>query len=50
MSREPAFWFVKEGPLVVRAEVTPEFAGRVAEGRTATIEDESDDRQRWKGR
>ena len=49
-TREPAFWFVKTGPLLVRAEVTQEFAGRVSEGLTATIEDETDDKQQWKGR
>jgi multidrug resistance efflux pump len=50
MSREPAFWFVKKGPLLIRAEVTQEFAGRVSKGQSATISDESDDRQVWKGR
>ena len=50
MTREPAFWFVKTGPRLVRAEVTQEFAGRVKEGQTATIEDETDDTQQWKGR
>lgn len=49
-TREPAFWFVKKGPLLVRAEVTQEFAGRVKKGQTATIEDETDDKQQWKGR
>jgi multidrug efflux pump subunit AcrA (membrane-fusion protein) len=49
-SRDPAFWFIKDGPLIVRAEVTPEFARRVAEGRTAEIEDESDADQRWTGK
>ena len=49
-TREPAFWFVKKGPLVVRAEVSQEFAGRVAKGQTVTIEDETDDKQQWAGR
>jgi len=49
-SREPAFWFVKEGPLVVRAEITQEFANRVANGQAATVNDESDDKQEWKGK
>jgi multidrug resistance efflux pump len=49
-TREPAFWFVKTGPLLVRAEVTQEFAGRATQGQTATIEDETDDKQRWTGR
>jgi membrane fusion protein (multidrug efflux system) len=50
MSREPAFWFVKKGPLIVRAEVTQEFAGRMSDGQPAEIEDESDASQRWTGR
>ncbi len=50
MSREPAFWFVKKGPLLVRAEVNQEFAGRVSKGQSATITDESDNKQVWKGR
>ena len=49
-TRDPAFWFLKKGDLLVRAEVTQEFAGRVREGLTATIEDETDDKQQWKGR
>ena len=49
-TQQPAFWFVKDGPLLVRAEVSQEFAGRVKEGQTATIEDETDDKQQWKGR
>jgi multidrug efflux pump subunit AcrA (membrane-fusion protein) len=51
MSRDPAFWFVKKGgPLLIRAEVTQEFAARVVKGQTATVHDESDDKQTWKGR
>jgi multidrug resistance efflux pump len=50
MSREPAYWFVKTGPRIVRAEVTQEFAGRIAEGQPAEIEDESDASQKWTGR
>ena len=49
-SREPAFWFLKKGPLLVRAEITQEFAGRVSQGQLATITDESDNKQVWKGR
>jgi multidrug resistance efflux pump len=47
--REPAFWFLKKGPLLVRAEVTQEFAGRIAMGKSASIEDEADSTQKWKG-
>jgi multidrug efflux pump subunit AcrA (membrane-fusion protein) len=49
MTREPAFWFVKKGPLLVRAEVTQEFANRVSKGQSADIEDETDSKQRWSG-
>jgi multidrug efflux pump subunit AcrA (membrane-fusion protein) len=49
-TREPAFWFLKKGPLLIRAEVTQEFSGRVTKGQSATITDESDDKLVWKGR
>ncbi|HEX3147131.1 MAG TPA: hypothetical protein VHR66_03560 [Gemmataceae bacterium] len=49
MTRDPAFWFVKKGPLLVRAEVTQEFANRVSKGQSADIEDETDSKQRWSG-
>lgn len=47
---EPAFWFVKKGPLLVRADVAQEFAGRIVKGKAAIIQDESDDKQTWAGR
>jgi multidrug resistance efflux pump len=50
MSREPAFWFVKKGPPLVRAEVTQEFASRISQGQAAVIEDEADASQQWTGR
>jgi hypothetical protein len=49
-TREPAFWFLKKGPLIVRAEVTQEFARRVTQGQTAKIVDESDPDQSWRGK
>jgi multidrug resistance efflux pump len=49
-SREPAFWFLKKGPLIVRAEVTQEFARRIVKGQTATVQDESDPKQEWHGK
>jgi len=49
-SQQPAFWFVKKGALLIRAEVTQEFAGRVSKGQSAAITDESDDKQVWNGR
>lgn len=48
-SQQPAFWFVKKGPRLIRAEITQEFAGRVSKGQEATVTDESDDKQVWKG-
>ena len=53
VSREPAFWFVKKGPPLVRAEVTQEFAGRIHQNQRATIVDESANRPedpRWTGK
>lgn len=49
-TREPAFWFVKDGDLIVRAEVTQEFANRVREGQSARTEDEADGKQVWTGK
>lgn len=47
--REPAFWFLKKGPLIVRAEVTQEFAKGAIVGKHATITDDSDETQSWSG-
>jgi len=49
-SREPAFLFLKKGPLVIRAEVNQEFARRVYKGAIATIADESDPDHPWTGK
>lgn len=49
-TREPAFLFLKKGPLIVRAAVSQEFAKRVIKGGAAKIEDEADITQTWKGR
>jgi multidrug resistance efflux pump len=49
-TRDPAFWFLKDGPLMVRADVTQEFARRVSMGKSAIIEDEADPAQQWHGR
>ena len=48
-SREPAFWFLKKNPLIVRAEVTQEFAKGVSVGKSATITDDSDESLVWTG-
>lgn len=49
-SREPAFWFLKDGDILIRAEVTQEFARRVIIGQAAKVEDEADAQQTWKGK
>jgi multidrug resistance efflux pump len=48
--REPAFLFLKKGPLVIRAEVNQEFARRVYKGAGATIADDADSEQTWFGK
>lgn len=50
MSREPAFWFIKDSPMIVRAEVTQEFARRVKLGMNARVECDYESNQQWKGR
>ncbi|HVK13303.1 MAG TPA: biotin/lipoyl-binding protein [Gemmataceae bacterium] len=47
---DPAFWFLKKGALVVRAEISQEFANRVKAGAAARIEDEADRTQTWPGK
>jgi multidrug resistance efflux pump len=47
---DPAFWFLKKGPLIVRAEISQEFANRVKNGAVAKIEDEADRSLTWKGK
>lgn len=49
-SREPAFWFIKATPLVLRCEVNQEFARRVAKGQTGRIVDDADPSLEWKGK
>lgn len=49
-SREPAFWFIKSTPLIVRCEVNQEFARRIAKGMQGKIEDDADPSQSWKGK
>jgi len=50
ISQNPAFWFLKTGPLIIRAEVSQEFAKRVTTGGAAKIEDEADASQTWRGK
>ena len=49
-TREPAFWFLRTAPPIVRAEVAQEFARRISPGLTAKIEDEADPSQTWTGK
>jgi len=49
-SPSPAIWLSPEGPYIVRAEVSQEFAGRVKEGLAAHVEDEASDYLLAKGK
>jgi multidrug resistance efflux pump len=49
-SKQVAILFAPNGPRLVRAELDQEFAGRVAEGQSAAIEDDAQSGQRWTGR
>lgn len=48
--KAPAILFCPKKPLLIRAEVSQEFAGRVQVGQPATIQDETDSTQTWKGK
>jgi multidrug resistance efflux pump len=48
--QQPAVVFAPEGPRCIRAEVTQEFAGLVAVGQTASIEDDSGAPGSWHGK
>jgi multidrug resistance efflux pump len=47
---EPAIFFCPSGPRIIRAEVEQEFAGRVAIGQRAHIQDDSTGGGSWTGR
>jgi multidrug resistance efflux pump len=49
-ARQPAVLFCPAGPRLVRAEVEQEFAGRVAAGQPARVEDEFQPGVTWRGR
>jgi multidrug resistance efflux pump len=49
-AKQPAVLFCPEGPRVVRAEVEQEFAGRVAAGQVALIQDDTRAEDRWHGK
>jgi multidrug resistance efflux pump len=49
-SRQPAVQFCPAGPRIVRAEVEQEFAGRVAKGQEALIQDDSSAGPKWRGK
>jgi multidrug resistance efflux pump len=50
MARQALLLFRAKGPLIVRAEVEQEFAGRLALNREATINDDIDPNPVWKGK
>jgi len=49
MQQQPAVLFAGNGPQVIRAEVEQEFAGRVAVGQAAVLQDEAESRTTWRG-
>jgi multidrug resistance efflux pump len=48
--RQPAIQFCPSGPRIVRAEVEQEFAGRVALGQLASVQDDSRAGAVWRGK
>jgi HlyD family secretion protein len=48
--KQPAILFCPKKPLLIRAEVSQEFAGRVHVGQPAWIQDDTDATQTWKGK
>jgi multidrug resistance efflux pump len=48
-SKQAAILFAPNGPRLVRAEVDQEFAGRLATGQRALVEDDAPSGARWKG-
>lgn len=49
-SKQPALFFCPSGTRIVRAEVEQEFAGRVAVGQPATIQDDTTTKTSWRGK
>jgi multidrug resistance efflux pump len=50
LPKQPAVLFAADTPLVVRAEVEQEFAGRLAVGQTVVVQDEASSDGTWHGR
>lgn len=48
--KQPAVLFCPQGQRIIRAEVEQEFAGRVAIGQTALIQDDTSAAETWKGK
>jgi multidrug resistance efflux pump len=48
--KQPAVLFCPTGPRIVRAEVEQEFAGRIALGQIASIQDDSKASVKWQGK
>jgi multidrug resistance efflux pump len=49
-ARQPAIWFCPQLPRIIRAEVEQEFAGRVAVGQDAAIQDDTSAAVTWRGK
>lgn len=48
--KQPAILFCPQGRRIIRAEVEQEFAGRVAVGQTALIQDDTSAADTWRGK
>ena len=48
--KQPAILFCPKKPMLIRAEVSQEFASRVHVGQHASIQDDTDASQTWKGK
>lgn len=48
--KQPAILFCPKKPILIRAEVSQEFAGRVHVGQPAWIQDDTDATQTWRGK
>jgi multidrug resistance efflux pump len=48
--RQPAVLFCSKGPRIVRAEVEQEYAGRVAVGQAASVQDDTTASTTWRGK
>jgi multidrug resistance efflux pump len=47
---QPAITFCPDKPRIVRAEIEQEFASRIHPGQSVVVQDESGDRESWRGK